>query len=99
MLIEAHSRMHVSSSYPQLERNIMDLNRADAKLIRDEERREVLAKFGMANSEPLAVGTEAEVYDRDDGTLLKLYADAGRLGHLRTLQRLYETIDASHAAI
>lgn len=71
----------------------MDLNRADATLIQEDERQQMLAEFGIAHAQPLAVGTEAEVYERDETTLLKLYANAGRLAHLQTLQKLYDSLN------
>ncbi len=73
----------------------MDPNRADSKQIQDEERELVLSEFGLAGARPLAIGTEAEVYLKDDHSLLKLYADSSRLGHLQTLGHLYESIDSA----
>ena len=71
----------------------MDFNRANATFIRAEDRQQVLAQFGLAQVEPLAVGTEAEVYEYDHAILLKLYADPRRRSHLETLRNLYNNVD------
>lgn len=77
----------------------MDLNRANSKLIRDAERQSVLAEFKIAKKEPLAIGSEAEVYEYDKTTLLKLYADSSRIAHLETLRKLYNSIDAGKSGL
>ena len=73
----------------------MGISRAEVRAIREEDRRAVLAEFGIVNREPLAVGTEAEVYVSDEETLLKLYVGHERFAYLQTLQRFYESIDDS----
>jgi hypothetical protein len=77
----------------------MDINRAVVQLILADERQKVLADFDIAKAEPLAVGTEAEVYELNDATLLKLYADTSRLPHFQTLQKLYNTVDATPSGL
>lgn len=77
----------------------MGISRAEVRAITAEDRRTVLAEFGIVNREPLAVGTEAEVYVRDDATLLKLYAGQERLAYLQTLQQFYDSIDDSASAL
>ncbi len=64
-----------------------------AKLIRADDRRQALAAFDLASAQPLAVGTEAEVYGRDATTLLKLYANAERRANFEVLQKLYDSIN------
>lgn len=77
----------------------MGISRAEVRAITAEDRRAVLAEFGIATREPLAIGTEAEVYVKDEATLLKLYAGHERLGYLQTLQHFYERIDDSASAL
>lgn len=72
----------------------MDFNKADLKLIREDERRQVLAAFHLVDAEPLAAGTEAEVYLLDETRLLKLYANASRIQHFATLQKLYDSLES-----
>lgn len=77
----------------------MDLNRADSTQIKPEERQFALRALNLTDAKPLAVGTEAEVYVRDDNTLLKLYADTSRLPYFETLQHFYESLDASRSGL
>ena len=77
----------------------MELNRADSKLISADERRQVLADFGVRTGGLLATGTEAEVYALGESTILKLYAGAGRQAHLETLKKLYENLDPSPSSL
>lgn len=76
----------------------MVISRAEVRAIGERDRRAVLAEFGIAAPEPLAVGTEAEVYEKDEQTLLKLYAGHERFAYLQTLQQFYHSID-DHASI
>lgn len=77
----------------------MDLTRADSSKITPLARQNVLASFGLAQAQPLAVGTEAEVYELDQHHLLKLYADPGRLPHLEKLHHFYQNIDTRHTSL
>lgn len=77
----------------------MGISRAEVRAITEGDRRAVLAEFGIVNREPLAVGTEAEVYGRDDATLLKLYAGQERLAYLQTLQQFYDSVDDSASTL
>ena len=77
----------------------MDIDRAVVQHIRAEERQKVLADFGLAQAKPLAIGTEAEVYELDGATLLKLYANISRLPHFQTLHKLYNTVDISASSL
>lgn len=77
----------------------MDLNRANAASINDEERRQILERFDLAGAAPLAVGTEAEVYHLGETTLLKLYADASRLSYFETLRTLYDNVDTTKSGL
>lgn len=77
----------------------MDLTRADSSKITPLARQNVLASFGLAQAQPLAVGTEAEVYELDQHHLLKLYSAPGRLPHLEKLHHFYQNIDTSHTSL
>jgi len=77
----------------------MGISRAEVRAITEGDRRAVLAEFGIVNHEPLAVGTEAEVYGRDGATLLKLYAGQERLAYLQTLQQFYDSVDDSASTL
>lgn len=77
----------------------MDFNRSDSTQISASARQKLLVMFQIDQYEPLAVGTEAEVYELDEHHLLKLYADPGRLPHLETLHHFYQNIDTSHTSL
>jgi hypothetical protein len=81
-------------SFSEETSNSMNLDRADSKRITAEDRHKALAAFELAGAKPLAVGTEAEVYERNNNTLLKLYAGDSRLNHLKTLKEFYENLDS-----
>lgn len=68
----------------------MDMNPADSSQITREPRKQVLEAYNLGTeSEPLAVGSEAEVYEYDSEYVLKIYADASRLKHFETLRDFY----------
>lgn len=77
----------------------MELDRADSSFIRAEERQVVLRALNLRDAPLLGIGTEAEVYGRDEHTVLKLYADVTRLPHFETLQRFYESIDTGQSEL
>lgn len=77
----------------------MGIMRANVQAIQAERRQQVLAEFGITKTEALAVGTEAEVYEKDEQTLLKLYAGQERFAYLQTLQAFYDRIDDSVSTI
>lgn len=77
----------------------MDLSRADSKVIKPEDRKKALTELGILKTEPFAIGSEAEVYERDDETLLKIYAGSERLEYFKTLRKLYESVDVSGSGI
>ena len=77
----------------------MDLKRADSKSIRDDDRQKILSKVGITKTKALAVGSEAEVYEYDDGTLLKIYAGSERFAYFESLRNLYSSVDVSASGI
>lgn len=75
------------------------LDRADSSAICPEDRETAFAAFGITNTTLFARGTEAEVYERDDSTLLKLYAGTERHPYIETLRRLYDTLDTGDSGL
>lgn len=74
----------------------MTLSRADSSRITPESRQRVLKAYHLTtDAEPLAFGTEAEVYAYDSESVLKIYADTSRLSYFETLRNFYATIDTS----
>src|SRR5215207_1055027 len=93
----SHHYQKLSFVEDEIDRKVMymNFNRAVSSLITPEERQLALRSLNLMDAKLIAVGTEAEVYIRDENTVLKLYADTSRLSFLKTLQQFYESLDSS----
>ena len=71
------------------------MDRADSARITPEARTKVLDAYNLAYVQPLAIGTEAEVYPYTVDSVLKIYADTSRLSYFETLRDFYASLDTS----
>jgi hypothetical protein len=77
----------------------MEPTPANSNLIRKEERQHALKFLGIPSATPIALGTEAEVYEWDDRHVLKLYSDNDRLPQFETLRNFYNNLETGKSGL
>jgi len=71
------------------------INRRDASTIPAGAEHKLLATYGLSDTKPMAVGTEAVVYALGDDRVLKVYADPTQRDVLDTLREFHDRLDTS----